>query len=79
MRSGQAETKAAAENIAQYINSLKSNLNDTNTKVQQIIEEVQRNIEIAMDAKAAAKEATEIGKATMKMIRDEIRKPAEPS
>ncbi|EXL90244.1 hypothetical protein FOIG_16485 [Fusarium odoratissimum NRRL 54006] len=34
------------------------------------MEVVQRNSEIAMDAKTAAKEATEIGKAIMKMIRD---------
>ncbi|RKK57282.1 hypothetical protein BFJ69_g17539, partial [Fusarium oxysporum] len=34
------------------------------------MEEVQRSSEIMTDAKAAAKEATEIGKATMKMIRD---------
>ncbi|KAG4278729.1 hypothetical protein FPRO04_13787 [Fusarium proliferatum] len=33
------------------------------------MEEVQRSSEIATEAKAATKEATEIGKATMKMIR----------
>ncbi|KAL9563944.1 hypothetical protein ACKAV7_011979 [Fusarium commune] len=49
---------------------LNNNLNKRNTKAQQTMEEVQRSSEIATDAKAAAKEATEIGKATMKMIRD---------
>ncbi|KAH7190450.1 hypothetical protein DER44DRAFT_735688 [Fusarium oxysporum] len=34
------------------------------------MEEVQRSSEITTDVKTAAKEATEIGKATMKMIRD---------
>ncbi|EGU72833.1 hypothetical protein FOXB_16658, partial [Fusarium oxysporum f. sp. conglutinans Fo5176] len=67
---GQVETKAAAESLAHHVNSLKNELNETNTKAQQTMEVVQRNSEIAMDAKTAAKEATEIGKATMKMIRD---------
>ncbi|KAJ0126902.1 Uncharacterized protein HZ326_29998 [Fusarium oxysporum f. sp. albedinis] len=70
VKNGQGETKAVAENLAQHINSLKNDLNKTNTKAQQTMEVVQRNSEIAMDAKAAAKVATEIGKATMKMIRD---------
>ncbi|KAF6527902.1 hypothetical protein HZS61_008204 [Fusarium oxysporum f. sp. conglutinans] len=59
-----------ATNLAQHINSLKNDLNETNTNAQQTMEEVQRSSEIATDAKAAAKEATEIGKATIKMIRD---------
>jgi hypothetical protein len=67
---GQVETKAAAESLAHHVNSLKNELNETNTKAQQTMEVVQRHSEIAMDAKTAAKEATEIGKATMKMIRD---------
>ncbi|KAF5669921.1 hypothetical protein FDENT_11387 [Fusarium denticulatum] len=70
VKNGQLETKAAAENLAQHINSLKNDLNETSTKAQQTMEVVQHNSEIAMDAKAAVKEATEIGKATMKMIRD---------
>lgn len=70
MGTGQAETKAVAENLAQYTNSLKNDLTETNTKAQQTMEEVQRSSEIVIDANAAAKEATEIGKATMKMIRD---------
>ncbi|KAH7186427.1 hypothetical protein DER44DRAFT_631500, partial [Fusarium oxysporum] len=56
--------------LAHHVNSLKNELNETNTKAQQTMEVVQRHSEIAMDAKTAAKEATEIGKATMKMIRD---------
>ncbi|KAK7592341.1 hypothetical protein V3481_006961 [Fusarium oxysporum f. sp. vasinfectum] len=67
---GEAETKAAAENLARHINSLKNDLNNTSTKAQQTMEVVQRSSEIAMDAKTAATEATEISKATMKMIRD---------
>src|SRR6478609_2395990 len=70
VKNGQAEIKTAAENLAQHINSLKNDLNETNTQAQQTMEEVQRSSEITTDAKAAAKEATEIGKATMKMIRD---------
>ncbi|KAH7195065.1 hypothetical protein BKA60DRAFT_501037, partial [Fusarium oxysporum] len=64
VKNGQAEIKTTDENLAQHINSLKNDLNETNTKAQQTMEE------ITTDAKAAAKEATEIGKATIKMIRD---------
>ncbi|KAM5350889.1 hypothetical protein ACJZ2D_017140 [Fusarium nematophilum] len=70
VRSGQIETKTAAENIMNAINGLRTDFGNTNTVAQQTMAKAQQSTDTALEAKAAAKEATEIGKATMKMIRD---------
>jgi hypothetical protein len=70
VRSGQTETKTAAENLMRAINGPKTDCDNTNTTAQQTMVKVEQIMDMALEANAAAKEATEIGKATMKMIRD---------
>lgn len=52
------------------INGPKTDCDNTNTTAQQTMVKVEQIMDMALEANAAAKEATEIGKATMKMIRD---------
>lgn len=60
----QTEVNATAEHTAQALNVTKSELKNTIELVQQSAANIQQNSNTAEEARAAAKDATEVGKAT---------------
>jgi hypothetical protein len=69
----QTEAKASTENAAQMLNAvkheLKTKLKNTTNTVHAIAANVQLNTRAREDAKTAAKEAVEVGKANLQMAR----------
>ncbi|KAJ6436165.1 restless-like transposase [Purpureocillium lavendulum] len=68
IRDIQTEAKAAVEKTNKAIYDIRDELKNTNRMTQQTIASMQENANTAMAATAAAKEAMEVGKATMKML-----------
>ncbi|KAJ6437601.1 zinc knuckle [Purpureocillium lavendulum] len=68
IRDIQTEAKAAVEKTNKAIYDIRDELKNTNRMTQQTIASIQENANTAMAATAAAKEAMEVGKATMKMV-----------
>jgi tellurite resistance protein len=64
------EAKATAENTAQTLDQIKQELRSTAELVQQSAANIQRNGNTAEEARAAAKDATEVGRATLEMARE---------
>ena len=66
----QQETKTAAETANKAISEIRDELKTANRMTQQTIASIQDNANISRATGATAKEAMEVGKATMKMVRD---------
>jgi methyl-accepting chemotaxis protein len=64
------ETKAKAENTAQTLDHIKQELQSTVDIAQQFAMNVQKSGNTAEEARAAAKEAIEVGRATVEMARE---------
>ncbi|KAF1923274.1 uncharacterized protein M421DRAFT_104512 [Didymella exigua CBS 183.55] len=70
LRVAQTKAKATAEHTAQALNVIKSELKNTVELVQQSAANIQQNGNTAEEARAAAKDATEVGKATLEVARE---------
>jgi predicted RNase H-like HicB family nuclease len=70
LRVAQTEAKATAEHTAQALDVIKSELKNTVELVQQSAANIQQNGNTAEEARAAAKDATEVGKATLEVARE---------
>ena len=70
LRIAQTEAKTTAENTAQAVDEIKNKLKNTAEIIQQSATKIQQNGNTAEEARAAAKEATEVGKATLEMARE---------
>ena len=66
----QTEAKTTANNLTQALSEIKNDLKNTTEIVQQSAANIQLNANTAEEARAAAKEATEVGKATMEITRE---------
>jgi hypothetical protein len=66
----QTEAKATAEQTAQVLDQIKGELKHTVEIMQQTATNIQQNCNAAEEARAAAKEATQVGKATLEMARE---------
>tara|TARA_R110002003_G_scaffold2091_1_gene24020 strand:- start:2825 stop:3304 length:480 start_codon:yes stop_codon:yes gene_type:complete len=64
------EARAIAENTAQTLDQIKQELKSAVELVQQSAANIQRNGNTAEEARAAAKDATEVGKATLEVARE---------
>jgi hypothetical protein len=64
------EARAAAEDTAQTLDQIKQELRSTAELVQQSAANIQQNDNTVEEAKAAAKDATEVGKATLEVARE---------
>jgi methyl-accepting chemotaxis protein len=72
LRIAQTEAKATAKHTGQALDVIKSELKNTVELVQQSAANIQQNGNTAEEARAAAKDATEVGKATLE-VATEIR------
>jgi hypothetical protein len=70
LRIAQTEAKATAEHTAQALDVIKSELKNTVELVQRSAANIQQNSNTAEEARAAAKDATEVGKATLEVARE---------
>jgi methyl-accepting chemotaxis protein len=70
LRVAQTEAKASAEQTAQALDQIKGELKTTVEMVQQAAVNIQHNSNTAEEARSAAKEAREVGKATLEMARE---------
>ena len=70
LRIAQTEAKSTAENTAQALDEIKDELRNTAETVQRSATNIQQNINTGEEARAAAKEATEVGRATLEMTRE---------
>jgi hypothetical protein len=78
LRIAQTEAKVNAENTAHALGEIKNEIKTTREIVQQSATDIQQNVNKAEEARAAAKEATEVGRATMEMTREiKNRRPQE--
>ena len=66
----QTEAKTNAEQTAQALDQIKGELKNTVDIMQQVAANMQQNASTVDEARAAAKEATEVGKATLEMARE---------
>ena len=66
----QTKARATAENTAQTLNQIKQELKSTVELAQQSATKIQQNSNIVEEARAAAKDATEVGKATLEIARE---------
>ena len=66
----QTEARATAESTAQTLDQIKQELKSTVELAQQSAIKIQQNSNIAEEARAAAKDATEVGKATLEIARE---------
>jgi hypothetical protein len=66
----QTEARTTAENTAQTLDQIKQELKSTVELAQQSATKIQQNSNIAEEARAAAKDATEVGKATLEIARE---------
>jgi hypothetical protein len=66
----QTEAKTNAEQTAQALNQIKGKLKNTVDIMQQVAANMQQNASTVNKARAAAKEATEVGKATLEIARE---------
>ena len=66
----QTEAKTTAKDIAKTLNEIKNDIKNTTEIVQRSATSIQQNSNTAEEARAAAKEATEVGRATMEMARE---------
>jgi methyl-accepting chemotaxis protein len=64
------ETKAKAKNTAQTLDHIKQELQSTVDIAQQFATNIQKSGNTAEEARAAAKEAIEVGRATVEMARE---------
>jgi hypothetical protein len=64
------EARATAENTAQTLDQIKQELRSTAELVQQSAANIQRNGNTAEEARAAAKDTTEVGRATLEIARE---------
>jgi predicted RNase H-like HicB family nuclease len=64
------EARATAESTAQTLDQIKQELKSTVELVQQSATKIQQNGNTAEEARAAAKDATEVGKATLEIARE---------
>jgi hypothetical protein len=74
----QSEARAAIENTAQTLEQIKQELKSTVELVQQSATNIQRDGNTAEEARATAKDTTEVGKATLEVVRKIRNKRAEP-
>jgi hypothetical protein len=74
----QTEAKATAENTAQTLDQIKQDLKSTVELVQQSATNIQRNGNTAEETGAAVKDATEVGEATLEMVRESRNKGSQP-
>ena len=65
-----AEARATAESTAQTLDQIKQELKSTVELVQHSATKTQQNGNTAEQARAAAKDATEVGKATLEIARE---------
>ena len=79
IRNAQNETKTASENTSKAISDIRDELKTANKMTQQTIATIQDNANVSRATGAAAKEAMEVGKTTMKMLRHEASAHAGPS
>ena len=70
LRVAQTEAKATAQDTAQALDQIKSELKNTIEIAQQTAANLQQNGNVSEEARAAAKEATEVGKATLEVARE---------
>ena len=70
LKIAQTESKNTAENTAQDLSEIKRELTKITETLQQSTADIQQNINTGEEARAAAKEATELGKATLEMTRE---------
>lgn len=70
IRSAQIETKTTTEDINKAITDIREELRHANKITRQTVASVQENVNIARAVSATAKEAMEVSKTTMKMVRD---------
>jgi methyl-accepting chemotaxis protein len=66
----QTEAKATAEHTAQAFDMIKSKLKSTAELVQQSAANIQQNSNTAEEARAAARDATEVSRATLDIARE---------
>ena len=66
----QTEARAAADNTAQTLDQIKQELKSTVELDQRSAANIQRNGNTAEEARAAAKNATEVGKVTLEVVRE---------
>ena len=66
----QTETKATAEQTAQALDAINNELKSTTKLIQRCAINIQQNGNTAEEARAAAKDATEVGKATLEVARE---------
>ncbi|RYN55410.1 hypothetical protein AA0117_g13290 [Alternaria alternata] len=64
------EARATAESTARTLDQIKQELKSTVELVQQSATKIQQNGNMAEEARAAAKDATEVGKATLEIARE---------
>jgi predicted RNase H-like HicB family nuclease len=64
------EARATAESTTQTLDQIKQELKSTVELVQQSATKIQQNGNTAEEARAAAKDATEVGKATLEIARE---------
>jgi hypothetical protein len=70
LRIVQTEAKATAEHTAHALEGIKTELKNNTEGIQQATTNIQQNSNTGEEARAAAKEATEMGKATLEMARE---------
>jgi methyl-accepting chemotaxis protein len=66
----QTKAKATAEHTAQALDVIKSELKSTVELVQQLAVNIQQNGNTAEEARAAARDATEVSRATLEVARE---------
>jgi methyl-accepting chemotaxis protein len=70
LRIVQTEAKATAEHTAHALEEIKTELKNNTEGIQQATTNIQQNSNIAEEARAAAKETTEVGRTTLEMARE---------
>ncbi|KAF1934712.1 hypothetical protein EJ02DRAFT_489299, partial [Clathrospora elynae] len=70
LRIVQTKAKATAEHTAHALEEIKTELKNNTEGIQQATTNIQQNSNIAEEARAAAKETTEVGRTTLEMARE---------
>ena len=65
----QTKTKPASENTAHILDAIKNEVKNNTETIRGMVTNVQRNMHAGEEARAAAKEAVEVGKANLEMMR----------
>ncbi|KAF2844485.1 hypothetical protein T440DRAFT_462066 [Plenodomus tracheiphilus IPT5] len=77
LRIGQTEAKATAEHTAHTLEQIKTELKNNTEGIHQATTKIQQGSNTAEEARAAAKEATEVGRTTLEMTREIKNKKAQ--